>query len=130
MALSGLPLSEDLKCRRDDFKFRGYMPIPMAVFTHNVAFSAAGTKLVSDFPLYLSGHQQIINNSGANSIKIEMFDGDPTGSDYNQICSITVAASSTGTLNLAGTYLCIKNGLYVKATGTSPSALVCLLLNY
>ena len=135
---SGLDDSRDLKCRRQDFRFKGYTPViggvswPV-VFGHQVDVSAAATSEIipaESFP-YLSGQQILLNNSGSNTVTIEFYDGDPGGSDFDLLFSSgTIATNGRAVWELAGTVLCIKRGLWMVVTGTTPDATIALLVNY
>ena len=135
---SGLDDSRDLKCRRQDFRFKGYTPViggvswPV-VFGHQVDFAAAATSEVipaESFP-YLSGVQVLLNNSGSNAVTFTFYDGDPGGSDFDLLFeSASIAANGRAEWNLAGTVLCIKRGLWVTIAGTTPDATAALLVNY
>lgn len=82
--------------------------------------------------VFLAGLQSVRNDDAA-VVTVTLYDGDPSGSDFDIMFEIEVAAAGAGdrgSVNLGGAWHVARRGLWVKATGTTPNVLVMLNLIY
>ena len=120
--------------QRNPTKLGCYLPLlggtrPPSVGAFNYAVAAASTVKLIDKPGFLSGVSQLIE-TGSNALIVDLFDGDPGGSDYERLFRFSVASGGIATFPLGGGVLVWKRKLFITATGTTPAATLILHLNY